>query len=155
MGCLVLNSSEVMFVDIDFDLRAHKGGGFFSRLFGGKPKETPDSRAEAIERIGQRVQRSFNLGCRLYETKAGLRLMFTEDTFEPKGAETRELFTELKADPLYAKLCETQKSFRARLTPKPWRCGFHIAPVRWPFTSAEEESKFRVWENEYRQASEP
>ena len=51
--------------------------------------------------------------------------------------------------PLYLRLCRNQKSFRARLTPKPWRCGHHAPSERWPFLDAKTEKRFELWETEY------
>jgi hypothetical protein len=63
------------------------------------------------------------------------------------------VFEALGADPLYRKLCRAQKCFRARLTPKPWRCGVRRKPERWPWQNAKAESKFREWEAKYQASS--
>ena len=57
--------------------------------------------------------------------------------------------SELGADPLYVQLCKRQQSFRARLTPKPWRCGARPVPSRWPFATAAEEGHFKEWLADY------
>ena len=44
---------------------------------------------------------------------------------------------------------QTQECFRARLTPKAWRCGSITPPVRYPFEAPEYEGAFRLWEAEY------
>jgi hypothetical protein len=62
------------------------------------------------------------------------------------------VFDAVCADPLYRVLCKAQKSFRARLTPKAWRCGFSAPPVRWPFADAAAESRFAEWERAYETA---
>ena len=59
------------------------------------------------------------------------------------------VFEALGADPLYRKLCKTQKCFRARLTPKPWRCGVHSKPQRWPWLDAKAEKRIEKWETQY------
>jgi hypothetical protein len=59
------------------------------------------------------------------------------------------VFEALGADPLYRKLCKTQKCFRARLTPKPWRCGIRSKPERWPWLDAKREKLFQKWEAQY------
>lgn len=41
------------------------------------------------------------------------------------------------------------KSFRARITPKPWRCGHHAPAERWPFLEAKSAKSFEAWESEY------
>jgi hypothetical protein len=59
----------------------------------------------------------------------------------------------LGADPQYVKLCQVQKSFRARLTPKPWRIGMENPPVTFPYESAADEAAMRAWESRYEAAS--
>ena len=67
---------------------------------------------------------------------------------------TDDIFQALGADPLYRKLCKTQKCYRARLTPKPWRCEFGAGkPPRWPYANARAEKRFQKWEAEYQTAS--
>ncbi len=61
-------------------------------------------------------------GWRIYRTRAGLRLLATHALFDPETAAADGVFDALGADPLYRQLCKTQKCFRARLTPKYWRC---------------------------------
>ena len=41
--------------------------------------------------------------------------------FDPASTETQGLLADLGADPKYVLLCRVQQTFRARLTPKPWR----------------------------------
>ena len=53
------------------------------------------------------------------------------------------------ADPLYRQLCKAQKCYRARLTPKPWRCGVRHKPERWPFLDARAEKHFQKWQAQY------
>ena len=60
-----------------------------------------------------------------------------------------EVFETLGADPLYRRLCRAQESFRARLTPKPWRCGIRTSDVQWPWLDARAEARFVKWEEEY------
>lgn len=62
------------------------------------------------------------------------------------------VFDALGADPPYPQLCKTQKCFRARLTPKPWRCGMAKPPSRGPFADAKAETPFKDWESRYRKA---
>jgi len=61
------------------------------------------------------------LAFRVYETAAGYRMMVTNKTMDPQSEESGEWHKALKGDKLYARLCERQKCYRARLTPKPWR----------------------------------
>lgn len=59
----------------------------------------------------------------------------------------------LGADPQYVRLCRAQKSFRARLTPKPWRVGIENPPARFPYETPGDERAMRDWEARYAQAS--
>ncbi|HEY5313871.1 MAG TPA: hypothetical protein VIK18_15185, partial [Pirellulales bacterium] len=53
------------------------------------------------------------------------------------------------ADTLYRRLCKSQRSFRARLTPKPWRCGHTANRIRWPRETADQQQRFEQWSHEY------
>ena len=57
-----------------------------------------------------------------------------------------------RRNPLYRRLCRTQKWFRARLTPKPWRCGFENPPCRWPWPDGRAEARYKDWETRYKKA---
>jgi hypothetical protein len=59
----------------------------------------------------------------------------------------------LGSDPQYIRLCQVQKSFRARLTPKPWRIGVPNPPVGFPYEDAGEEQALRQWAVRYDAAS--
>lgn len=149
-GCLVLNTERVMFVDIDIpglEDADDASPGFFSRLFGAKSRD--QLIAPVLKRAQMFAYTNSAWGWRAYETRAGIRLMATHQLFDPTDAETKRVFEEMGADPLYGKLCEMQKSFRARLTPKPWRCDLPNPPVRWPYESPEIEQQFNNWEANY------
>ena len=59
------------------------------------------------------------------------------------------------SDPLYVRLCTAQQCFRARLTPKPWRCDAGKPPARFPFPDGAAELRYREWVQHYEQASQP
>lgn len=130
-GAVVLNAARAMFVDIDFE---------------GDPRRE----APALDRL-RRWAGQHGLGVRAYRTAAGLRGLVTSGAFDPKTSGA--LLREVGADPLYVKLCEVQQSFRARLTPKPWRVELRPPPVRWPFEDAGVERRFRDWVARYDAAS--
>jgi len=92
-------------------------------------------------------------GWRIYRTRAGLRLLATQGLVEADSGAADGIFEALGADPLYRKLCKAQKCYRARLTPKPWRCGIGKCSERWPWLDARAESKFQKWEAQYQSAS--
>ncbi len=67
---------------------------------------------------------------RVYRTPAGLRAMATHQTFAADDPAVAYCFAALGVDPLYARMCQRQKCFRARLSAKPWRMGIarHLRP---------------------------
>ena len=69
------------------------------------------------KRVASHPQESF----RLYKTPAGFRLIATHDTIAPNDSIVAEWFEIFHADANYARLCQSQQCFRARLTAKPWR----------------------------------
>jgi hypothetical protein len=147
-GCLVLNTARVMFVDID--LPEPKPPGLFKKLFG-KPDLTPpvNQQSAALAKIETWTRSHPEWGWRIYRTRAGLRLLATQGLVEADSDVADGVFEALGADPLYRRLCKTQKCFRARLTPKPWRCGIHRKPQRWPWLDAKQETRFQKWEAQY------
>ncbi len=92
-------------------------------------------------------------GFRVYRTCAGMRLLATHDLFDPADAATMPLLESLGADPLYVKLCHAQQSFRARLTPKPYRCGSEVNRIRFPREDPQENEAFEKWKAGYEQSS--
>lgn len=151
-GALVLNSASVCFVDIDCP-RAHPAGLLegILLLFSGERRRARARavREETLRGVRDWAERNRRRSLRVYRTCAGLRLLFTDRLYEPTSVETADLFTELKCDPLYQKLTQKQESFRARLTPKPWRCGCPPPPKRYPWISPEAESANRDWQGRY------
>lgn len=151
-GCLVLNTAKLMFVDVDFPEPPAAGSGFFGRLFGAKEAVAPANEATqkaALEQAANWVQRNPGWGWRIYHTRAGLRLMATHQPFDPTDPVCAAVFEAMNADPLYRRLCQNQQCYRARLTPKPWRCGIQAKPERWPWKSERHEKRFRAWDESY------
>jgi hypothetical protein len=140
-GSLVLNTDRMMFVDIDKKETA-KSGGLLSSLFSKPAAPAADPAIDAMQSVVSR----HNLSARVYETSAGYRLIVTNRPIESASAESDALLKEFHSDPLYIRLCKLQESFRARLTPKPWRCGFHKPPVDFPY---EDEAAFQKWLRTY------
>ena len=151
-GALVLNAASVCFADIDFPPMPTKG--FIDAIllaFSTKRREQRIQavRDETIKKVkdwaGQNPDRSF----RMYRTCAGLRLLFTDRLYDPTSKETDNFLKALGSDPLYRKLTEKQECFRARLTPKPWRCGCDKPPGQYPWIDADAEKICRQWEQKY------
>jgi hypothetical protein len=67
----------------------------------------------------------------------------------PEAEATIAMLARFDADPQYVRLCRVQKCFRARVSPKPWRCDCRRPPTRYPWDSAAQESAYREWELEY------
>lgn len=152
-GCKVLNTARVMFVDIDLP-EPKKSGGFFKKLLG-RPEIAPMSnpQSEALMRIENWTRANSEWGWRIYRTRSGLRLLATQGLVDANSDIANCVFESLGADPLYRKLCNSQKCFRARLTPKPWRCGLRDKPERWPWLDAKREKRFQNWEVKYQNCS--
>jgi len=146
-GCQVLNTVNVMFVDID--LPEPKPVGLFKRLFGKAEPVVNQPLIDALARVENWTRSNPQWGWRIYRTRAGLRLLATQALVAADSTAAISVFEALGADPLYQKLCKSQKCFRARLTPKPWRCGQRNKPPRWPWLSQREADEFKKWESHY------
>ena len=122
-GAVVLNAAYMLFVDVDLPPPTLRDR--LARLVGRTGIEPAPARLrERLESIGG----SF----RLYRTAAGLRVIATDRIFTPGSPNAERLMRELGADPAFVQLCRAQKTFRARLTPKPWRCGLQAPSSDFP-----------------------
>lgn len=164
-GALILNTARVMFVDIDVSppQKPRKSAvGFLASFFGRAAPPAaagPSEKERVLERVRSFVRANGRYSFRVYETKGGFRLLATHSLMVPDSSEVRSTFAALGCDPLYQTLCERQKSFRARVSPKPWRVGEVAAPCRWPIVGfphvpkAELERRFDQWLKTYETAS--
>lgn len=200
-GALVLNSEQVMFVDIDFetsgdDSSSHRHGNSAAatsggsdlpsfegnpgeiaksilswgirKLFGdaasqgnlprrqdapGTPGQLDAAEQRVIAQLEKWVAQNPAWAFRAYRTASGVRLLVTNGLHQPDSAQTLQVMAELRADSLYLRLCRTQKSFRARLTPKPWRLGMAAPRVRFPYSDPGESEEMRRWLRRYEKAS--
>lgn len=151
-GCEVLNTARVMFVDIDIPDPSPMAslGHKISTLFGSKaaaPKESLE--LAQLSKLKQLLDADAQCGVRVYRTRGGLRYLFTHDFADPTNEATLAFMDRLGADPLYVQLCKSQECFRARLTPKPWRCGHHSLKVRFPSSSNDQQHKLDAWLSTY------
>ena len=131
-GALVLNTRDLMFVDID------------------REDETPP---QTVVNEIRNVSARAGLAGRVYRTAAGYRLLITNAGFDSASDLSQSVLRQFGSDPLYVRLCKLQQSFRARLTAKPWRCGLGMPPVKFPFDTPQEEARFREWEARYTAAA--
>lgn len=152
-GASVLNSSSVYFADIDFDGSATKQSvfGALGRLFGKKPDKSVRDLTEegAFERIDKFLTLNRGWGFRIYRTFGGLRLIATHGRVKVSDSSAIETLKSLGSDPRYIKLCEIQSCYRARLSPKPWRCGFRAPTITYPFENEESLREFDDWKRGY------
>jgi hypothetical protein len=144
-GALVLNSSNVLFIDVDVPVPA---AGLFARLRG-RARSHEDALEEELGRIRHWQQEHPEVTLVCYRTRAGFRLVVANRTFEPHAADSEAILEELCNDPLYRTLCRKQACYRARLTPKPWRIGLRAPARTFPFRDATEEQAFRGWNARY------
>jgi hypothetical protein len=130
-GSLIMNTDEMMFIDIDRDE--------------GKPPNID------VQGIAAR----HGLSGRFYQTFAGYRVILTDRKFVPGSPDSEALLTEFGADKMYARLCKMQLSFRARLTPKPWRCNFYKPYIRYPFENPHDQRIMNEWVAKYDEKARP
>lgn len=145
-GVLVLNTPIVFFADVDKP--AGSAIKSFLGLFKNKTGE-PSFEQQLVEKIETLCRQDASLGLRLYRTTNGYRILITSRQIPANEASSNDLLKTLGSDRLYVSLCKTQDCYRARLTPKPWRCNFHGPPTKFPFRSAAEGQEFRDWLREY------
>lgn len=157
-GCLVLNTANVMFIDIDFDYAPYLRGSLsgcltalFSGLFRRSSQDTRTLEERALDHIHAWHGNHSDWSLRIYRTKRGFRLLVTHDLFNPTAEAVQQVMHDLGADNRYRLLCAAQSCFRARLTPKPWRIGLKRPSVRYPWETPQQELIQREWETIYHQ----
>lgn len=143
LGTLVLNACGLLFVDVDVPA---PGGWHKLLMWFGLRSKTPADGALARIRCGLATRPE--VGFRIYRTAGGFRVLATNRTFDPRADETAPLMTACGVDPHYLRLCKAQNSFRARLTPKPWRCGLPPVPGTHPRSESQAEP-FARWSAAY------
>lgn len=148
-GSLVLCTRELMFIDVDLPPHriGQKLGMIIGRLFGRRAVRSPEE--EALEQIAGALEQSGPRRARIYRTHSGFRCAILDSPVDPTSRECHDLLAAVGSDPLYVRLCQRQECFRARLTPKFWRCRAQRPPCRYPFPDAAAEAAYRRWEQEY------
>jgi len=156
-GALVLNTARLGFVDVDFDeVREPQRPRWllFQVMFGASaPRAAEKPASDPVEPLRRWVGAEPGRGARVYRTAAGLRFLITAPALEPGDEETDRILAGLGCDPVYRRLCRAQRSFRARLTPKPWRCRCRLPPGGFPRAGEPAEREFGRWREEYERRS--
>jgi hypothetical protein len=146
-GAAILNAAHLLVLDVDIPPSGLLG--WLRRRFGGAdPAEA--IRARLREALGASGLATF----RVYRTAAGFRAIAVDREFDPEGDDVRALMTASGTDPAFARLCRARRSFRARLTPKPWRIGLPPPPGEYPRTDDALRRRFEAWLLRYEAASE-
>jgi hypothetical protein len=146
-GALVLNTEQVMFVDIDVERPSLLSS--LRRVFS---RRAPTPFDRALSTLRAFAARRPEVGFRVYRTFKGFRLLVTHALFDPVSPEAQALLAELGNDELYRQLCRVQESFRARLTPKPWRLPLDSPPLRYPWKSESGREQYEEWVARYQEA---
>lgn len=153
-GALVLNTDSLVFLDRDIERPPVSLSTVLPRwarrLFKiADPEPEAARELRALESIHAWAETQPGVGIRIYRTAAGFRVLLTNRSIPADTTEAAELLNSADVDPLYAILCEKQESYRARLTPKPWRIGLRRPGRVWPFESARDEQAFQEWLGNY------
>ena len=150
-GSLILNADKAMFIDIDAPDFTSGIGELIKSLFG----KRIDRRALWLETVESRLASlcaEHKLTIRLYRTAKGLRGLVTNRTFSATDPLAKQILSAAQSDPLFIRLCKAQECFRARLTPKPFRCDCPAPPHAWPFADARQEAAHQAWLAKYASA---
>ena len=149
-GSLVLNATQSMFVDVDATAGESASSGFsLKSLFGGGSKPSPAQ----LDQLRNVLRSSGSGSFRVYRTAAGYRLLATDRPYTPGSSDSEALMRQVGADPAFIQLCRIQDSFRARLTPKPWRIGKLTPPGEFPRKDGEVQRAFEQWLLDYDRAA--
>jgi hypothetical protein len=152
-GCDVLNTDGVGFADLDCEpLRT----SLWANLFGSAKKQLAEHQQRweqlALSKLREWQRNNPSWGLRIYRTAGGLRVLVISKPVRADD-EAKQWLASIGSDPLYRRLCADQKSFRARLTPKPWRCGVRQLDVRFPCSSPKDEQRLAAWLERYQEKS--
>lgn len=146
-GSLVLNAARLLVIDVD--VPAKPRASWWGRLFG---RRRSDPGEAVLDTLRAALQGFAPVTFRVYQTAAGYRAIATDREFIPDTPETTDVLQGSRADPAFIQLCRIQKSFRARLTPKPWRCHVPLPPGRFPYQTSSEHQQFESWLRGYEAA---
>ncbi len=155
-GSVVLNAAQVPFFDVDDADEISSPAvpakpGLLNWLYGklGGSTDASNIQPSQLSALQAKLQTYSDLIFRVYRTAAGYRIMLLNRLLEPHDTLTQMLFDDLGCDPLYRKFCGSQECYRARLTPKPWRCGMIAPSSKHPRGSSWSQQSFQLWLNRY------
>ena len=99
-GCLVLNTTDVLFADIDKPISRVRNPLFswLADLFVGKPVSEMEFESQLIKKIEQLLQADSLMGLRVYRTLRGYRVVLTNRTVQTTEASSCLLYTSDAAD---------------------------------------------------------
>jgi hypothetical protein len=153
-GAEILNTDRLLIADVDLsELKAL--GGLLRRIFrrtkpGTDPSAEPAPVVERLDLIANWARANPGLGVIVYRTASGLRVFVTGVDEPATSSLGGKILAELGTDPIYRELCRTHGTFRARLTPKPWRLPHFRGPLgHWPYADASTERRFQRWLAKY------
>lgn len=112
----------------------------------------PDPERVMRRRIDAFVAAHPEWNLRLYRTPAGFRVLALHRRFDPLEPAVDAFFAALRADTVYGHMCRSQRCFRARVSPKPWRIGIeaHLRPRPGTWPVAPERMPLRMsWVQAY------
>jgi hypothetical protein len=159
-GAEVLNTDRFVIADVDIPELQQPTRGVLRRMFrrgpAGDPLAEPPAVVERLATIADWARANPGLGVVVYRTASGLRVFVTGVDVPASSVAADRILAEVGADPIYRELCRAHGTFRARLTPKPWRLPATRAPLgRWPFASGRAERRFQRWLADYEAAAIP
>lgn len=155
-GAEVLSVDAVLIADVDLPQRSSPTStGMWGRLFGGGRSGTSaaDHEGEALQRLGAFAGDHPEWGTHVYRTAGGLRVLVTGTNARPGAAKATQILQAMDSDPLYVELCTTHETYRARLTPKPWRIGMGALRTDWPTERPSGDDLRQRWVSRYDTAS--
>lgn len=144
-GAQVLNAENLLILDID------KPKSSFGDLF--KKKDAGQDKLRIFDMVKKLASTPKYQGyCfRLYETYQGARVIVLGRGFDPRDGETVKIMSEFNCDRLYMTLCQKQRCFRARLTPRPHRMKMQRYKVQFPREG--DDPELRQWLADYERES--
>ena len=139
-GCLVLNAAHALFIDVDMFVPNELYNPIQDR-----DERLRPLRQQVLSDLKSVLQNEDGYGFRIYRTAGGFRILATTHEFEPGALQAERLMNAVGSDRDFVELCRQQRNFRARLSPKPWRCRLRRPPNLFPRKTANAEQRFNHW----------